>query len=30
VISHLANTIKQNVTAKEVAKVAQWMYEQGL
>lgn len=30
VISHLANTIKQNVTAREVAKVAQWMYEQGL
>ena len=30
VISHLANTIKQNVTAKEVARVAQWMYEQGL
>lgn len=30
VISHSANTIKNNATAKEVAKVAQWMYEQGL
>lgn len=30
VISHSANTIKSNATAKEVAKVAQWMYEQGL
>lgn len=30
VISHSANSIKNNATAKEVAKVAQWMYEQGL
>ncbi len=30
VISHFANTIKQNACAKEVAKVAEWMYEQGL
>lgn len=30
VISLFANTIKQNATAKEVARVAQWMYEQGL
>lgn len=30
VISNLANTIKTNASANEVAKVAQWMYEQGL
>lgn len=30
VISSLANTIKTNATAKEVARVAQWMYEVGL
>lgn len=30
VISHSANTIKNNATAKEVARVAQWMYEMGL
>lgn len=30
VISHFANTIKSNASAKEVARVAKWMYEQGL
>lgn len=30
VISHFANSIKNKATAKEVARVAQWMYEQGL
>jgi len=30
VISHFANTIKNNASAKEVARVAAWMYEQGL
>jgi hypothetical protein len=30
VISIKANNIKSNATAKDVAKVAQWMYEQGL
>lgn len=30
VISQMANTIKSNATSKEVARVAQWMYENGL
>jgi hypothetical protein len=30
VISHFANTIKNNASAKEVARVAQWMYGAGL
>lgn len=30
VISQTANSIKYNATAKEVARVAQWMYEAGL
>lgn len=30
VISHLANTIKQNASSKTVARVAAWMVEQGL
>jgi hypothetical protein len=30
VISHFANTIKNNASAKEVARVAQWMYGLGL
>lgn len=30
VVSQFANSIKSNATAKEVARVAQWMYENGL
>lgn len=30
VISNLANSIKHNASAKEVARVAQWMYDEGL
>lgn len=30
VISQLANTIKSNASADEVARVAQWMFEEGL